>query len=103
LKLEEFFAARLGASREGTEREKVLRMLTIYRLLSPGSEGRLHRHWFAATAVADLLRADAGAAADDTLYRCLDLLLAHSAARAGKERGMRQRKAEGVLGNGWAN
>jgi len=77
LKLDEFFAARLGASREGTDWEKVLRILAIYRLLSPGSEWRLHRHWFATTALADLLHVDAGAVADDTLYRCLDLLLAH--------------------------
>lgn len=77
LKLDEFFAARLGASREGTDWEKVLRILAIYRLLAPGSEWRLHRHWFGATALADLLGVDAGAVADDTLYRCLDLLLAH--------------------------
>jgi hypothetical protein len=77
LKLDEFFAVRLGASREGTEWEKVLRILAIYRLLSPGSEWRLHRHWFATTALADLLGVDAGAVADDTLYRCLDLLLTH--------------------------
>lgn len=77
LKLDEFFAARLGVSREGTDWEKVLRILAIYRLLSAGSEWRLHRHWFATTALADLLGVDAGAVADDTLYRCLDLLLAH--------------------------
>jgi hypothetical protein len=77
LKLEEFFAARLGVSREGTDWEKVLRILAIYRLLSPGSEWRLHRHWFGTTALAELLGVDAGAVADDTLYRCLDLLLAH--------------------------
>jgi hypothetical protein len=77
LKLEEFCATRLGASREGTDWEQVLRILTIYRLLSPGSEWRLHRHWFGTTALADLLGVDAGAVADDTLYRCLDLLLAH--------------------------
>jgi hypothetical protein len=77
LNLDAFFAARLGASREGTDWEKVLRILAIYRLLSPGSEWWLHRHWFATTALADLLAVDAGAVADDTLYRCLDLLLAH--------------------------
>ena len=77
LKLDEFFAARLGVSREGTEWEKVLRILVIYRLLSPGSEWRLHRHWFETTALADLLDVDEGAVADDTLYRCLDLLVAH--------------------------
>ena len=77
LKLDEFFAARLSVSREGTDWEKVLRILAIYRLVSPGSEWRLHRHWFETTALADLLGVDAGAVADDTLYRCLDLLVAH--------------------------
>jgi len=50
LQLDTFFAARLGCSREGTDWEKVLRLLTLYRLLSPGSQWRLHRHWFATTA-----------------------------------------------------
>jgi hypothetical protein len=64
-------------SREGTDWEKVLRILVIYRLLSPGSEWRLHRLWFRTTALADLLGVDERAVQDDTLYRCLDLLLAH--------------------------
>jgi hypothetical protein len=38
LQLDIFFAARLGCSREGTDWKKVLRLLTLYRLLSPGSE-----------------------------------------------------------------
>jgi len=77
LQLDSFFAARLGVSREGTDWEKVLRLLTLYRLLSPGSEWRWHRHWFATTACADLLGADERLAQDDTLYRGLDGLLAH--------------------------
>ena len=77
LQLESFFAARLGKSREGTDWEKVLRILVIYRLLAPGSEWKLHRHWFNTTALADLLGVDESAAQDDTLYRCHDLLLAH--------------------------
>lgn len=77
LHLDSFFAARLGVSREGTDWEKVLRLLTLYRLLSPGSEWRLHRHWFATTACADLLGADERLAQDDTLYRGLDGLLEH--------------------------
>ena len=56
LQLDTFFAPRLGVSREGTDWEKVLRLLTLYRLLSPGSEWRLHRHWFGATACATMLR-----------------------------------------------
>jgi hypothetical protein len=77
LQLDTFFAPRLGCSREGTDWEKVLRLLTLYRLLSPGSEWRLHRHWFGATALADLLDVDERAAQDDTLYRGLDGLLEH--------------------------
>lgn len=77
LQFDTFFAARLGRSREGTDWEKVLRLLTLYRLLSPGSEWRLHRHWFATTAMADLLGADERLAQDDTLYRGLDGLLEH--------------------------
>jgi hypothetical protein len=52
-------------------------VLVIYRLLAPGSEWRLHRHWFSTTALPDLLGVDARAAQDDTLYRCHDLLLPH--------------------------
>ena len=77
LQLDTFFAARLGYSREGTDWEKVLRVLTLYRLLSPGSEWRLHRHWFGTTALADLLGVDERLTQDDTLYRGLDGLLEH--------------------------
>jgi hypothetical protein len=87
LQLDTFFAARLGRSREGTDWEKVLRLLTLYRLLSPGSEGRLHRHWFATTACADLPGADERLAQDDTLYRGLDGLLAHKDERFAHLRG----------------
>jgi Transposase DDE domain len=77
LQLDTFFAPRLGCSREGTDWEKVLRLLTLYRLLSPGSEWRLHRHWFGTTALVDLLGVDERLAQDDTLYRGLDGLLEH--------------------------
>jgi transposase len=77
LQLDTFFGPRLGVSREGTDWEKVLRVLTLYRLLWPGSEWRLHRHWFGTTALADLLGVDERHAQDDTLYRGLDGLLAH--------------------------
>ena len=55
----------------------MLQVLTIYRLLDPGSEWRLHRDWFQSTALADLLDGDFSLAAKDTLYRCHDLLLPH--------------------------
>ena len=75
LHLDDFFGARLPVSREDTDWEKVLRIVVIYRLLSPGSEWRLHRHWFGTTALGDLLGVDERAVQDDTLYRCHDLLL----------------------------
>jgi len=83
LGLDGFFGERLAVSREGTDWEKVVRILAIYRLLSPGSEWRLHRHWFGTTALGDLLGVDARAVQDDTLYRALDLLLAQKEALFG--------------------
>jgi hypothetical protein len=80
LGLDLFFDGRMGSTREGTAWEQVLRVLTLYRLISPGSEWRLHRHWFASTALADILGADGRLAQDDTLYRCHDLLLPHKEA-----------------------
>ncbi len=80
LGLDSFFGERLAVTREGTDWEKVVRILAIYRLLSPGSEWRLHRHWFNTTALGDLLGVDARAVQDDTLYRALDLLLAEKEA-----------------------
>src|ERR1039458_6356043 len=50
LHMDRFFSERLPESREGTDWEKVVRILAIYRLLSLGSEWRLHRHWFYTTA-----------------------------------------------------
>lgn len=77
LHLDAFWSVRLGSSREGTDWEKVLAVLVSYRLIEPGSEWRLHRHWFDSTALADLLDGDFALAAKDTLYRCHDRLLAH--------------------------
>jgi transposase len=77
LHLDAFFREQLGATREGTEWEKVLRGLAIYRLLSPGSEWRYHRHWYETTALGDLLGAGEAYAQSATLYRCHDRLLAH--------------------------
>lgn len=77
LHLDSFFAQHLGRSREGTDWAAVLRILTIYRLLAPGSEWRLHREWFERTALADLLDVDIRAVQDDTLYRAHDRVLKH--------------------------
>ena len=77
LALDGFWAERLGCSRKGTRWLNVLKVLVCQRLLEPGSEWRLHRQWFDRTALADLLGEDCAVAQKDTLYRCLDRLLAH--------------------------
>jgi len=51
LKLEEFWRDRLPDSREGTCWRHGLQTLTVYRLIDPGSEWRLHRQWFANSAM----------------------------------------------------
>jgi len=77
LQLDEFWRERLPDSREGTSWRHVLQTLTVYRLIDPGSEWRLHRQWFKNSAMADLLAADFSLAQKDNLYRCLDKLLPH--------------------------
>jgi len=80
LKLDAFWRERLGPSREGTSWYDVLVVLTAYRLLSPGSEWRLHREWYDRSAMGDLLGVDFAVVAKDTLYRCLDRLPEHKEA-----------------------
>ena len=77
LDLEGFWRGRLAPSREGTPWLKVLQTLVAYRLIDPGSEWRLHRQWFDASAMANLLNADFALAEKNTLYRCLDRLVEH--------------------------
>ena len=79
LKLSEFWSDRLAQSREGTHWLHVLITLVVYRLIDPGSEWRLHRHWYEHSALGDLLGEDFSLAAKDNLYRCLDRLLEHRA------------------------
>ena len=55
LGLREFWRERLGISREGTDWEHVLEVLMAYRLIDPGSEWRLHRQWYAHSAMGDSL------------------------------------------------
>jgi len=80
LGLDEFWSARLAPSRKGTRFDQVLWMLVAYRLLSPGAEWRLHRHWFEHSALGDLLGADAALADIHTLYACHDRLIEHKEA-----------------------
>ena len=77
LELDSFWRSRLRPSREGTPWLKVLKTLVAYRLIDPGSEWKLHRQWFDASAMADLLDSDFALAEKNTLYRCLDRLVEH--------------------------
>ena len=80
LELDQFWEARLPDSREGTCWRHILQTLVCYRLIDPGSEWRLHRLWFEASAMGDLLGADYSLVEKNALYRCLDKVLPHKSA-----------------------
>jgi transposase len=77
LELDRFWAECLPPSRKGTRWDWVLQVLVAYRLLDPGSEWRLYRHWFEHSAMADLLGADLELAEIHKLYECHERLLEH--------------------------
>jgi len=77
LDLDGFWSSRLPDSRKKTRWINVLKILVSYRLIAPGSEWRLHRHWYRNSGIADLLGEDPEVIQKDKLYRCLDKLLPH--------------------------
>ena len=77
LGLDQFWMQRLPPNRKGTRWDWVLQILVVYRLLDPGSEWRLYRHWFEHSAMADLLGADLKLAEIHKLYECHERLLDH--------------------------
>lgn len=78
LELDRFWDTRLACdARSGVAWQKVLQLLVVNRLVDPGSEFRLHRHWFTNSAMDELLQVDGAVAAKDRLYRCLDRILEH--------------------------
>ena len=77
LELDRFWQQRLPDGREAVSWEKVLQLLVVNRLIDPGSELRVHRHWFLHSAMDELLGVDFAVAEKDRLYRCLDRLLDH--------------------------
>ena len=79
LELDRFWGPRLPPSRKGTRWLDVLKVQVCYRLIDPGSDWRLHRHWYHHSALRDLLGTDR-VIPSDTLYRCLDKLVAHKRA-----------------------
>src|SRR5215475_16190183 len=77
LGLDEFWQERFAEGRESIRWEKVLQLLVVNRLIAPGSEFHLHRHWFLSSAMDELLATDFTIADKDRLYRCLDRILEH--------------------------
>ena len=80
LDLGSFWRERLEPSREGTRWDLILQTLVCYRLIEPGSEWRLHRHWFDQTALDDIIGGDFSLVEIQNLYRCHDKLLEHKTA-----------------------
>ena len=78
--LDKFWAERLAPSRKGTRWDLVVEALCGYRLMEPGSEWRLHGHWYEKSAMADLLGAGFELAEIHKLYECLDRLMEHKEA-----------------------
>jgi transposase len=77
LNLDRFWQQQLGDERGNVPWEKVLQLLAVNRLCEPGSEFAVHRQWFLASAMDELLECDFAVAEKDRLYRCLDRVLAH--------------------------
>src|SRR5450432_4013333 len=77
LHLDRFWSGKLPQGREGVAWPQVLELLVVNRLIDPGSEFRLHRHWFDQSAMDVLLGQDFQVAEKDRLYRCLDRVLPH--------------------------
>lgn len=77
LGLDRFWQERLPEGREAIGWDKVLQLLVVNRVIEPGSEFRLHRHWFLSSAMDELLNTDFIVAEKDRLYRCLDRVLEH--------------------------
>jgi hypothetical protein len=53
--LDDFWREKLPPGRQGAHWDLILQTLVLYRLIDPGGEWRLHRHWFDHSARADLL------------------------------------------------
>lgn len=77
LQLDRFWSERLPRGRESVAWPQVLELLVVNRLIDPGSEFRVHRHWFDHSAMDVLLGQDFAVAEKDRLYRCLDRVLEH--------------------------
>ena len=72
LELGSFWHQRLPEGKARGPWFKVLELLTVRQLVAPGSKWHLHRRWFLASAMDQLLEEDFAVAAKNRLYECLD-------------------------------
>jgi hypothetical protein len=70
----------VGGGQGGSSLGPGLELLVVNRLVSPGSEFRLHRQGFDQSAMGYLLGTGFTGAEKDRLYRCLDRILKHKTA-----------------------
>lgn len=80
LQLESFWRQRLPDGKAQVPWFKVLELLAVRQLVSPGSKWHLHRRWFLSSAMDQLLDEDFAIAAKNRLYECLDRIEVHRAA-----------------------
>jgi transposase len=80
LALNKFWAEKLPPGRKGTRWDLIAQALCCYRLIDPGSEWRLHRHWYEKSAMGDILGAGFELVEIHKLYECLDRLIEHKRA-----------------------
>jgi transposase len=72
LELGPFWRPRLPEGKAWVPWFKVLELLSVRQLVAPGSKWHLHRRWFLASAMDQLLEEDFAVAAKNRLYECLD-------------------------------
>lgn len=80
LQLDEFWRERLPDGKAEVPWTKVLELLVVRQLVAPGSKWHLHRRWFLASAMDELLDEDFAVAAKNRLYECLDKIDTHRSA-----------------------
>ncbi|AQQ10246.1 Transposase [Sedimentisphaera cyanobacteriorum] len=75
LGLDTFWSERIDTAKSPVDYSKVVKLLTVNRLIKPGAEFYVHRHWFTQTAMDVLLGCEFDVAEKNRLYRCLDRIL----------------------------
>jgi len=75
LRLDQFFDEQMSSGREHIPWALMACILTTARFCAPSSELKIAEHWYAKTALEDLLGVPAGKINDDRLYRALDEVL----------------------------